>query len=576
MYHMRRLVSRWLCLATVFAGFLASSSLLQAQTPLVDHLSPETVFCVAWRGTASLSGAEQKNHVLQLLQDPAFAPAWLGLASAFQQRNQKAAGPTASLGLPEITSLLENPFALGVSAVSNGAGSPGPNGQPSRFGFFIVYDATGKASLIDKLKASAQRSEKTHSQVTTYDFEGTSVEVRSAGASVTYSAQTSHYFVASDQKQIVEGLIKRFGSADGKATSLGQLAPYRDLQKFIGSDAALEWYARIPDPDQWTIPPSGGRSAAQFAKSIHLEKIHAAGGAVSFSGEAMHIRGAVLGDTSPGGVFDLAGPSTTAFQTEAVVNGSSTFSMSRFNLAALYVLMRGAIVGTLSSQQVANVSAMETVGQSYLGMPIGDAFGLMSGEIASFSTYSDDGTPQQLFAASIRQPEAVLRILRSVAGSMIVAEDSSGPTTFLDIAYPYKDPKTGTRRRKFYYLAVTPQMLVGAPRKAMLRETIQRLGSHGDPSPAAGLLANPDFSRMRSLLPEKLSGLSGSDLTQIPWDQLFSQLEDRIAQGAKQKNGQQPSDFSWLKSDLISRHLHIALSGWWKDSGGVYFDSYVQ
>lgn len=575
MYSMRRLVPRWLCLATVFAGFLASSSLLQAQAPLAARLSPDTVFCVAWRGTASLSGAEQKNHVLQLLQDPAFAPVWLGLTAAFQQRNQKAESPAAAMGLADITSLLENPLLFGVAAVPNGTESSRPNGQPSRFGFFVVYDATGKASLIDKWKTSAQSS-KTHSQVTTYDFGGTSVEVRASGASVTYSAQAARYFVASDQKQILEGLITRFRSVDGKVTSLGQLTQYRDLQKFIGSDAALEWYARIPDPEQWTIPPSGGKSAAQFAKGIHLERIHAAGGGVSFAGEAMHVRGAVLGDTSPGGVFDLAGPSTTAFQTEAVVNGSSTFSMSRFNLAALYALIRDAIVGTLSSQQVANVSAMETVGQSYLGMPIGDAFGLMSGEIASFSTYSDDGTAQQLFVATIRQPEAVLRILRAVASSMIVAEDSSGTATFLDIAYPYKDPKTGTQRRKFYYLAVTPQMLVGAPRKAMVREAVQRLNSHPDASPASGVLANPDFSRIRSLLPEKLSGLGGSDLNQIPWDKLLANLEHQIAQTANQKNGPQPPDLSWLKPDIISRHLHIAVSGWWKDSGGVYFDSYLQ
>jgi hypothetical protein len=576
MYPMRRLVPRWLCLATVFAGFLASSSLLRAQTPLVERLSPGTVFCVAWRGTASLSGADQKNHVLQLLHDPALAPAWVALAAAFQQRNQKAEGPAAVLGLPDITSLLENPLVLGFDSVSDGTRSPGPNGRPSRFGFFIVYDATGKTSFIDKWKAAAQSSDKTHSQVTTYDFGGTSVEVRTAGASVTYSAQASRYFVLSDQKQIVESLITRFCSTDGTAASLGQLIAYRDLQKFIGSDAALEWYARIPDPDQWSIPPSGGKSAAQFAKSIHFEKVHAAGGGVSFAGEAMHVRGAVLGDTSPGSVFDLAGPSTTAFQTEAVVNGSSTFSMSRLNLGALYALTRGAVLGTLNSQQTANVTAIEAVGQSYLGMPIGDALGLMKGEIASFSTYSDEGSAQQLFAATVQQPEAVLRILRAVAGSMIVAEDSSGTATFLDIAYPYKDPKTGTQRRKFYYLAVTPQMLVGAPRKAMLRETIQRLGSSRDASPAAGLLADPDFSRMRSLLPGKLSGLSGSDLTKIPWEQLFSRLEDQVAQGAKQKNGQRPPDLSWLKPDTISHHLHIALSGWWKDPGGVYFDSYLQ
>jgi hypothetical protein len=250
--------------------------------------------------------------------------------------------------------------------------------------------------------------------------------------------------------------------------------------------------------------------------------------------------------------------------------------MSRFNLAALYALIRGAVVGTLTPQQAGNVAVMEAVGQSYLGMPIGDALNLMTGEIASVSAYSADGSAQQLFAATIQQPESVLRIMRAVAGSMIVAEDSSGATTFLDIAYPYKDPKTGTQRRKFYYLAVTPQLLLGAPRKAMLRDTVQRLASYRDSRAPAGLLDDSDFSQMRSLLPPKLSGLSGSDLTQIPWDKLMSQLEDQIVQGSKQKNGQPAPDLSWLKSDAISRHLHIALSGWWKDSGGVYFDSYLQ
>jgi len=575
MYPVRRLVPRWLRLAAVLACLLAFSSLLQAQTPLAERLSPDTVFCASWRGTAYLSGAEQKNHVLQLLHDPAFAPAWLAFATAFQQRSQKTGSPAAAMAFADVTSLLENPLVFGAVSLPGAGGSSGPD-TPSRLGFFVVYDATGKTSLIDKWKASAQSADKAHAQTTTYDFGGTSVEVRGAGASVTYSAQVAHYFVASNQKGVLEGLITRFGTANGRAASLGQLPAYRDLQKFMGPDEALEWYARIPDPDQWTIPPPGGKSAAQFARSIHLEKIHAAGAGVSFAGEAMHVRGAILGDTSPGGVFDLAGTSTTTFQTETVVNGSSTFSMSRFNLAALYALIRGAVVGTLTSQQAANVTVMEAVGQSYLGMPIGDALNLMTGEVATVSTYSADGSAQQLFATTIQQPESVLRIMRAVAGSMIVAEDSSGPTTFLDIAYPYKDPKTGTQRRKFYYLAVTPQLLLGAPRKAMLRDTVQRFASYRDTRAPAGLLASPDFSQMRSLLPPKLSGLSGSDLTQIPWDKLMSQLEDQIAQGAKQKNGQQAPDMSWLKPDAISRHLHIALSGWWKDSGGVYFDSYVQ
>jgi hypothetical protein len=563
---------RWLAVA--FAALLASNSALWAQSaPLAERLPEDTILCAEWRGTAFLSGADQKNHVLQLIEDPAFAPGWFALAANFQRAKQKPGG----LEFSDVLSLLKNPIVFGVAALPQAPASSASDDPPSPFGFFAVYDSTGQTTLIDKWKASVQNNSNTKSAVTAYDFSGTRVEVRGTGPSTAYSAQVSNYFLASNQKEIIEGLIARFRGADHSAKSLGQLTAYRDLQKFIGPDAAFSWYARIPDVDQWKIPPASRNTAAQFAKSLHLEKIHTAGAGISFAGEAMHVRGAVLGDTSSPAIFDLAGPSTTAFQTQPVVNGTSTFSMSRFNMGALYALVREGIAGSLTGQQGANINAMEAVGQSYLGMPIPDALGLFTGEVASFSTYSDDGTPEQLFAASIQQPKSVLRILRAVAGPMIVAEDSFGTATLLDISYPYKDPKTGTQRRKFYYLAVTPQMFLGAPRKAMLRQTIQRLGAQSDPSAPAGVLANPEFLQMRSLLPEKLSGLSGSDLTQIPWDKLFTNLENQIPQGANQKNGaQQLPDLHWLKPETISRHLHLALSGWWKDPGGVYFDSYVQ
>ena len=564
---------RWL--AVVFAVFLASSSALWAQSAsLAERLPQDTILSVEWRGTASLSGAEQKNHVLQLIEDPALAPGLFALATSFQRANQKPGG----LNFSDLTSLGKNPLVFGITALPNAPAPSVADDPASPFGFFLIYDATGQTSLIDKWKASVQNNGKAQPAVTTYDFSGTKVEARGTGPNAAYSAQVSNYFLASNQKQIIEGLVARFRSADRSTKSLGQLAAYRELQKFIGSDASFSWYARIPDVDQWKIPASGQNTLAQFAKGIHLEKIHAAGVGISFAGEAMHVRGAVLGDTSSPGIFDLAGPSSTTFQTQAVVNGTSTFSMSRFNLGALYALIRGAVAGSLTGQQGANINAMEAVGQSYLGMPIPDALGLFTGEVASFSIYSDDGTPEQLFAASIQQPKSVLRIVRAVAGPMIVAEDSFGTATLLDISYPYKDPKTGAQRRKFYYLAATPQMFLGAPRKAMLRQTIQRLGSTSAPSMPAGVLANPEYLHLRSLLPEKLSGLSGADITQIPWDKLLANLENQVSQGANEKNGSKPQmpDLHWLKPELISRHLHTALSGWWKDPGGVYFDSYVQ
>jgi hypothetical protein len=70
--------------------------------------------------------------------------------------------------------------------------------------------------------------------------------------------------------------------------------------------------------------------------------------------------------------------------------------------------------------------------------------------------------------------------------------------------------------------------------------------------------------------------LSGSDITQIPWDKLLTKLQAQLEQAAKDKNGPQPPDLNWLKPEAVSRHLHVALSGWWVDSSGVYFDSYIQ
>jgi len=31
-----------------------------------------------------------------------------------------------------------------------------------------------------------------------------------------------------------------------------------------------------------------------------------------------------------------------------------------------------------------------------------------------------------------------------------------------------------------------------------------------------------------------------------------------------------------IKPGLINRHLKASANGWWKDSGGIYFDYYIQ
>jgi hypothetical protein len=252
------------------------------------------------------------------------------------------------------------------------------------------------------------------------------------------------------------------------------------------------------------------------------------------------------------------------------------------NWAAGFRLIEGALAGSLEPQQAASIKMGEAMTQSFLGIPIEDALKLFTGEMTAITCFSDDGTLQQVEAVSIQKPEAVLRILRAVGGQMIVGEDSAGTTTYLDIAYPYRDPVSGVQRRKFYYVSVGPDMMLVAPRKAMLRQAASLLSAQG--GAFKGVLANPEVAHLRGKMPEKLTSLSAVDLTQIPWDKIAANLEAEAEAAAKKPTvggsaAPPPQAASWLKSippDVVSRHVHVSVGGWWKDANGVYLESYIQ
>jgi hypothetical protein len=565
--------------ATLMALILGAASASLAQTSsIAARLPSSTVGFVEWRGTAAISGAAQNNHVLQLLSDPEMAPVWLGMAANIEQRADSRPGAAPVLSLPDILLLLENPAAVGVIEYPAAPGAAVTGKAASRAAVFLVYDATGKAELIAKWEAGSLARGPKDAKVTHYAFEGASVEVRTTGKDSSYDAQAGNYFLMSNEKSAIEKLITCFRGSGPPANSVTQLPEFREVQKFTGPDAAIDFFARVPDINEWATADAKDKAGAKFIRNIHLEKVQAAGGAVSFAGEAMRMRGAILGDTSPVGPFDLAGASSAAFRTQGIAGDAPEYSVSRMNLAGMYQLLRGAIVANMPPQQAANVAALEGAAQGYLGMPIPEALGLFTGEVASASSYSDDGTEDRVFAATIQRPEAVLRILRAVLGSVILAEDSSGDATVIDIAYPYRDAATGLRRRKLYYIGITPEMLIVAPRKAMLRDALQQVAA-----PAAGagnsIFTEAQYKQMRALLPQRLSGLGVGDLTKIPWGAFFANFKSGAEQSAKQSKNAHPPDFSWLqyvKPDVIPRHLHMAVSGWWKDSNGVYFDSYVQ
>ncbi len=588
----RRAHSRWigdcpgfrLRVAALLVFLFAGGSLSAQAPPISDRLPQSTLFYMQWRGKSFLGDADKKNHLLQLLEDPDFEPVRQALGKNLLQWQQKNSSAASALQLSELISLLDNPAAFGFLANPQGSGTPG---NPSHLAsLFFVYDGTGKEDLVLKLKALGQASSKTKAQVSTYTFGGSTIEVRtetssgdSANTNTTYSTQAGSYFLVATQKEAIQDLVTRFRSSAKPSSTVIELPEYLAIRPYIGKDAAVEYFVHVLDPDKWIPADQKDQPMAKFIRNVHLEKIHVIGGGISFAGEATRAHGAILGDASTGSLFDVFGASASAFQTQPVVGNGPYFSISKFDYASLYQIVRAGAIAAMTPQQSASVLGAEAMAQGFLGMSVSDALQLFTGEFASRISFTDDGQSQQLYAVTIQKQPDMLRLLRAALAKLIAAEDTSGDTTYLDLSYPFHDPATGQDRRSSYYLAVLPQFIILGPRKAMVREAVARANGKAGPASAQdSVLSNPEFIRLRAQLPEKLSGIGGADLSRIPWDKVIARFVEQM-QSAKQPNQKNPPTADLLrliKPGLFSRHLQASANGWWKDSGGIYFDYYLQ
>jgi hypothetical protein len=574
-----------MCVLAIFGPSAAAQS-----TKIVERLSPDTVFYMRWNGAASLKDVNSKNHMLQLWNDPDFAAVKLALAAKMSKDLAKPGSTNPGPQLADILSLLDNACVFGVTMPEK-HGTDTAGKQP-KVGVFLVYDATGKSELIQKLEAAKRAQSKNAEEITHYDFGGTPIDVEGKEEDKSYTAHAANYFLFANRKDVIEDMVTRYGSEGAPGATVVQRPEYAASRKYADADASIEFFGWMPNLAALIPNDPKNAAASHVVQNLHLEKIHALTASVSLSGEATRMHGALLGDASPGSLFDLWGESSSAFPTMAAVSASPWFQIMRFNLAALYNLVVGAAEEGLTPQQAANMKAGEAMAQAYLGMPIGDALGLFTGEYAWASYYSAEGEQERLFAITIQKPEAVLRIARATLGNFIVAEDTSGGATFLDFAYPYKDPQSGTERRRFYYVGVTPNMLLAAPRKAMLRDVMARVNTGGPASAGnaatvstanatqtMGAASSAEYAALRSQLPEKLSGLNAADLRQVPWEKVLANWMNEIGEAAKKDKNSNPQDLDWLKlvkPETLTRHLHMSVGGWWKDANGIYFDSSLQ
>jgi hypothetical protein len=557
--------------------FLPATPLFAQSSEIADRLPPATFAYMCWRGTAYIAAGEQKNHILQLIEDPDFAPLRQRAMDDFRKGMEKQGVADKMPTLPEIISLLDNPMAAGAMLTSSlpGASKTDSAAPSPPIGFFFLYDTTGKTALIDLLRTNPKLKEKEARAVLDYDFEGIKVEGRSSGTTVSYTARAGHYFIMADQKPVIEELIRRFQGAAKPASSLTQVAGFKEMRPYIGSDAAIELFAYNPGVEKLIPRGQMDKIGAVLVDAVHLEKIHAIGVGISFAQEATRFRGAVLGDTTPPSLFEAAGESTAALLTAPYVDGGPFFSISKFDLSALYRLIRGGFA-TAAAQNGADISTVEAMAKNFLGMSVDDALRLFTGEIGSRTSYSDDGEWQKSFAIGIQKQPEVLRLLRTAVGSYISDEKTEGDITFLEISAASKGPAGGTSNRPLYYVAVTPQMIYASPQKATLRETLVAVKARSADSRAANGTTIQDWNQLRAHLPEKLSGMSGADLSKLSWEKYILRYRLQVMEATKDSNSAAADYFNLLKPEVFFRHLHAAISGWWKDSSGVYFDSYIQ
>jgi hypothetical protein len=544
-------------------------------TPIEARLPAATQFYLHWRGTNSLNAATTKNRLLQLWADPDFAPVRQSITKQAFAAAWKATSsePVRADQMGGFVALFENESVAGSMAPIEGKAAGAKTEEDS----FVVYDATGKMDVVQRAVELMEKSAPGTPKVSSYSFGETKIESIETGAKTIYWAQAGNYFVRASRKETEEELVGRFRAKTPLAASLADDAEWERAKEHFLPGAAIDVYLRLGKPPAANGGEGGEFDRGKFERGTHLDRVHAFVASVDLSGEATRVRAVLSADTSEGSLFDIAGASAPEFETMLLARDGASYNVVRVNFPAIYQLFHGALLDSVSAKQANTLKGFDMMGAAYLGSPIPDVLAGFGGEMASISSTPDDSTYSNLYVMTIRKPDQVLSLLRKTLGSMIDGEDRSGETTFLDLSSKSVDPQTKAPRRQSYFVAVTPRMLLVSQRKEMVRDAAARVAGPNADLPATALQTNPEFQRVRALLPQNLSGMTYTQMSQQSWERSLSAMVESASKAGRAAPDRVSADaLRSLNLSVFSRHLHWYAGGWWKAADGIYFDSYLQ
>lgn len=575
-----------------FSLLLLGMTNASAQVPLEpSQLPARTSFYLVWRG-APKADVRKANTLFSLWDDPKFAPVRADLAQQLLEK-EKSAGKTLSREEVEsYFSLLENPFVIGYLSEpkSTAKSESTAAGKTSSWnGFFFVYDRTGKEALLNKAMLGMRSQSKEVPKLSQLTVSGIPTLKMESKSSTTYWVEDGKYAVSTSELSVLEDILARLAKKPAPTGSLAESVTFQEAGPLLGQ-GFLEFFFRIPktedaNPDL-TVKDI---QLKPILDAIKLNSFHSLAGSITLEGAKTHMRGALLGDASPGTLFDLWGNNSTAPATlKFVPSDAVSFNSSHVNFSFLYQTIKNALRASAKPGQPSTSDLIEAIAQSKIGMSLPDAIALFSGDFASLQTSRSLDKNKQVYFLGIAKKPETLKLFHSVIGDRIISETDDGDVSYLKLSLNGEKGSAGDAFWNTYNLAITPDVILASKQK----ETLKTLLAQSKPSASGNELANlPRLSAARSQLPQKLNGLAFFDFEKLDWQgvkdkwltdaktEFDKKRASEIKTGAKPQG---PATFqppAWLVDadpQSFANHLHYSVSGSWKDAKGLHFEQWLE
>ncbi len=576
-----------LILVSPLAAQQASSSLAPALLP------SRTIFYLSWHGAPG-PDVRRANALMSLWDDPDSAELRNSFIQAMlsETKEKNSSSTLTREELNEYAALLDNPLIIGylprpakpaVESATASVTSKTATGVPTWNGMFFIYDRAGKEAVLSKAVQRFRGSETEPPKLTNLTVAGVPALKIEHKNNVTYWTETGKFAVGASELPVFEEILTRVAGTVG-GSSLAESPAYLEASPLL-SGGIVEVFLRISQlSDTASESASSNPQLKLLIKNLKLDSLHVLAGHVSLEGSKTRIQGAILGDTSPGTLFDIwakgkANPDAMSFVSANTVS----FNSSEINFPGIYKVLRQALLQA-SADSPAMVTALESAVQTRLGMSLTDALSLTTGEISSIQNSAALDDSQQIRIIGIQNKPDTLKLMRTIEGDKITSERTDGTATYMKVSLSGSQGSTGSAQWNFYHIAVTPDFLLGASKSEPIHALLAQPAGNSETGVPNNIVT------ARSKFPAELNGFSYFDFQKVDWPAARERwiLEARNqAQKASADKGQNsvpgPGNnrkFSeWLAtidSAVFPRHLHCMTGASWKDAKGVHFDEWIE